>query len=188
MWCLYRLSLVIGIPFVGWFKNRSASVKIAVLLQLLLYALNKLLHSIWLCSSSEYQMKSNQLGRCCSCPSVLILRVYGCTQYHNSSLIFPQSYQCLFSYCENLISPAFFACPSLTKIYGCVYPINTSSHYVNWPQSIAVIILTGSPSLSSICVLLFCLCAELCPPDWSHFDPLQSVCPAHLCFLCKCAH
>ncbi len=88
-------------------------------------------------------MKSKLLHcRCCCCLSVFILCVYGCvcarartntcTQCHTSSQLFPQSYQRLFFDCEKLIAPAFFACPSLTKIYRCVYPINTSSHYVNW--------------------------------------------------------
>lgn len=110
-----------------------------------------------------------------------------CTQCHTSSRLFPQSYQCLFSYCEKLIAPAFFACPSLTKIYRCVYPINTSSHYVNWLQSIAVIILTGSPSLRFV-LYISLLSLSICLPCCSYFDPPQCFCPTLLCYLCKCAH
>lgn len=45
---------------------------------------------------------------------------------------FPHSYHCLFSDCEKPLAPTFFACLSLTKIYHNVYPIITSSLYVNW--------------------------------------------------------
>lgn len=113
-------------------------------------------------------MKSEPLHcGCCCCLSVFVLRVCvsvhvqsPCTECHKSSRLFPQSYRCLFSYCEKPIAPAFFACHSLTKIYRCVYPINTSSHYVNWPQSTAVMVLTGSHSLMLvffIYLLLLCL-------------------------------
>lgn len=152
---------------------------------------NRLIHSIWTVLhpllSSLYSMKSKLLHcRCCCCLSVFILRVCvcvractnTCTQCHTSSRLFPQSYQCLFSYCEKLIAPAFFACPSLTKIYRCVYPINTSGHYVNW------LVLQWSFWLAlhhlGLFYTSFLLSLSICLPRCSYFDPPQCFCPTVL--------
>lgn len=125
-------------------------------------------------------MDSLSLFKCCCGLRIFCVfvfaRVVAHAQTHAPSVLFPQSYQCLFSDCEKPIAPAFFACQSVTKIYCCVYPVNTSNHYVNWLQRIAAIIVTAGALFSLtfvLCIFYSLLSTHPSSLSFFHCDPLQ---------------
>lgn len=148
--------LLLEILFVEGFNNKTPSTRMETRTATITNYWNRPMHSLQGCTNwnpSCCSVGAAVASPCLFCVCVCMC-VRACTntfpQHHTSSWLFPQSYQCLFSYCEKPIAPAFFAYHSLTKIYHYAYPINTSSHYVNWLQIITMIILTGSPSLSFV--------------------------------------